>query len=77
MTAWDARRWRTALAELEYLLPLTEPERQAKLAALRARNPLLAADVAGLLDEQRAARAEHFLEEDGFGDPAVHWRKQS
>jgi hypothetical protein len=56
-----------ALAELDRLLPLTEPERLPRLAALRARDPLLAADVAGLLDEQRALRAEHFLEDDAFG----------
>ena len=63
-TAWDVKRWRAALAELDRLLPLTWLERQAWLAALRARNPSLAADVAGLLDDQRAADAEHFMEDD-------------
>jgi hypothetical protein len=66
-TGWDVKRWRAALAEIDRLLPLTELERQARLAGLRGRNPILAADVAGLLEELRAADAEHFLEDDAEG----------
>ncbi len=63
-TGWDVERWRAALAEIGWLLPLTTLERQARLAALRVRNPVLAADVAGLLDEKLAADAERFLEDE-------------
>ena len=63
-TGWDVKRWRAALAEIDRLLPLTELERQARLAGLRGRNPILAADVEGLLEELRAADAEHFLEDE-------------
>jgi len=66
-TAWDATRWRAALAVLDRLLPLTPLERQAWLTVLARCNPTLAADVVGLLEEQRAADAEHFMEDEGKG----------
>jgi hypothetical protein len=68
-TAWDATRWRAALAELDRLLPLTPLERQIRLMVLARCNPGLAADVAALLDEQRLADADHFLEDDGTVGP--------
>jgi hypothetical protein len=63
-TGWDVKRWRAALAELDHLLPLSALEQSAHLAVLARRRPALAADVALLLREQRAANAEHFLEDE-------------
>ena len=61
-TAWDAARWRAALAEIDRLLPLTPLERQARMMVLARCKPALAADIAGLLDDWRAADVERFLE---------------
>jgi hypothetical protein len=66
-TGWDVTRWRAALAEIDRLLPLSTLERHIRLMVLARCNPALAADVVGLLDEHRAADAEHFLE-DGADD---------
>ena len=67
-TGWDVTRWRAALAEIDRLLPLTELERQARLMVLARCKPALASDVARLLDDLRAADAEHFLEDDATPD---------
>ncbi len=63
MSAWDAERWHAATGELDGLLGRTVEERAAALAALRARDPRLAADVEHLLRDHEAAGAAGFLEQ--------------
>ena len=67
MHAWDADRWHAATAQLDALLDLPLPDREARLDALRARDARLADDVAGLLRDHDAADAKGFLEE-GAGE---------
>ena len=62
MTTWDADRWHAAAAELDGLLELDGPARDAAMAALLRRDAALAADVARLLADLRAAQAERFLD---------------
>ena len=62
MAAWDGQRWHAATAELERLLELSAESRAARLAALQDRDPALAADVARLMDNERAADAAGFLD---------------
>jgi eukaryotic-like serine/threonine-protein kinase len=61
---WGAERWHAATAQLDQLLELPGPDREARLAALRHRDARLAADVSDLLRDHQAAQAEGFLEQD-------------
>ena len=63
MTAWDAERWHAATGELDAMLGRDPAERAAALAALRARDPRLADDVAQLLRDHDSAQAGGFLEQ--------------
>src|SRR6266853_2981272 len=56
-------RWRTINRYFDELLDLsTDEERQAWLARFHEERPELAADLQSLVDSQRAAVDEHFLE---------------
>ncbi len=63
MAGVSAERWRAVSPYLERAMDLDEVGRDALLAELRARDPLLAADVAGFLDECGKVRRERFLDE--------------
>ncbi|MGE3277330.1 MAG: tetratricopeptide repeat protein [Vicinamibacterales bacterium] len=69
MKALDSVRWRLASAHLDDLLDAAPADRTARLDALRAGDPTLAAEVQALLDEHRRLIAEGFLE-GGFELPA-------
>ena len=62
MASVSPERWRAISPHLERAMGLDEEGRSALLAALGARDPALAAEVAGFLDECGAARRERFLE---------------
>ena len=63
MPALDAQRWRRASPYLDHVLDLAPADREVCLAALRAQNPEVAADVQALLDQHRDLHTERFLEE--------------
>jgi serine/threonine protein kinase/Tol biopolymer transport system component len=58
----DPARWRAASVRLDEALELTEDQRAQWIASLHARDPQLADDVRGLLEEHDAIRQEGFLE---------------
>ena len=57
----DPEQWRTLSAYLDEALDLPEDERAAWLEALHRRDPALAAEVRGLLDEHQELSREQFL----------------
>jgi eukaryotic-like serine/threonine-protein kinase len=86
MTTWDGARWQAAAKELDQLLELDGPARDAAMAALLRRDAALAADVARLLADLGAAQAERFLDPDTTsplpttatqGDPAAGDRRSA
>ena len=62
----NTERWRRVSPHLDRLLDLPEEEREAELAVLAGEDPELVAELAKLLGETRALRAEKFLEHDAF-----------
>jgi serine/threonine protein kinase/tetratricopeptide (TPR) repeat protein len=75
MAAFDVRRWNRASKHLDDMLDLSPADRDANLAAIRARDPEVAEDVRVLLDAHRRLTSEGFLEADVTirprGGPAV------
>jgi serine/threonine protein kinase/Tfp pilus assembly protein PilF len=63
MTVLDAHRWRRASPHLDRVLDLPAVDRERSLAALRAQDPEVAADVQALLEQHRALRVAGFLED--------------
>ncbi|HEU5180869.1 MAG TPA: serine/threonine-protein kinase [Candidatus Polarisedimenticolia bacterium] len=61
MSTFDPVRWQAALPNVHHALELQEAERAAWLKDLRARDPVLAADVQTLLDEYWSLTSEGFL----------------
>jgi serine/threonine-protein kinase len=68
MSTFDPERWRILSPYLDQILDLPEDERAGWLAEQGKRDPELAADLQGLLDEHRALDGEQFLAS-GFGAP--------
>jgi uncharacterized RDD family membrane protein YckC len=64
MANWEAARWRAASDAIDAILDLPDADRDAALAALRARDAALADDVGRLLGEQAAIDAGRFLDGD-------------
>jgi serine/threonine protein kinase len=62
MSALTPDRWRAASVHLDDLLDATAEERAAKVAALEASDPQVAADVSTLLASHEAAVGRQFLE---------------
>ena len=62
MPQMDPARWRAASLRLDEALELTGDQRAQWMAALRERDPHLADDVRGLLEEYDAMRRDGFLE---------------
>jgi eukaryotic-like serine/threonine-protein kinase len=62
MPPLSADRWRTLSPFLDEALEIANGERAAWLASIRARDPVLAADLQLLLAEHDALDASHFLE---------------
>jgi len=64
----DPERWKAASAHLDEALELAEDQRDRWMAALRERDPALAAEVSALLEDYNAVRQQGFLEGDwAFG----------
>ncbi|HMC76938.1 MAG TPA: serine/threonine-protein kinase [Vicinamibacterales bacterium] len=63
MAVLDAHRWRRASPHLDRVLDLPVLDREASLAALRAQDPEVAADVQALLEQHRELRGAGFLED--------------
>jgi eukaryotic-like serine/threonine-protein kinase len=68
----DPERWRKASPYLERALTLPDGERAAWLAALRERDPALAADVQELVEEHTELARAEFLETTGPAHPGSH-----
>jgi Tol biopolymer transport system component/serine/threonine protein kinase len=63
MPSLDPERWREVSLRLDEALDLPEEERTRWIAALRERDPRMADDVCGLLDDHKAVREAQFLEQ--------------
>ncbi len=68
---FSPERWREIVPRLDEALELDPGERAAWLAGLRARDPALASDVQGLLEERTAVEDERFLEDTAPVLPAM------
>ncbi|HEX6804604.1 MAG TPA: serine/threonine-protein kinase [Terriglobales bacterium] len=62
MSTLSPERWRELSPHLDHLLALAEADREAWLCAFEQENPDLGNTLRKLLDEQRAAASEHFLD---------------
>jgi eukaryotic-like serine/threonine-protein kinase len=70
MSALAPGRWEQLSPYLDQALTLTDPERAEWLAALREKDPALADELQGLLEEHRAVVGERFLEQGPLAVPA-------
>src|SRR5262249_50694977 len=61
MSLLSNERWQVLSRHLDDALEMSEPERTAWLASLRAPDPALAADLAALLEERSSLSREGFL----------------
>ena len=69
MTPESRDRWQAVSSCLDQAFEMTDGERGAWLAALRAEDPDLASEVAALLEEYRALSREGFLEDEALKPP--------